>query len=134
MLTAAHSTQPVVVGTYLLMQRKTPDGVVIACDFTGNDWDMEEPMIEGHRGAVISLAALAMAIEGATEREEPFDCTMCLRPQEAGAKGWQNPSPPPTANAEAVICWDCIQQADMAFGRDPDTDWQRRIKPSDRWR
>ena len=38
------------------------------------------------------------------------------------------------ANADAALCWDCIQQADRAFAKDPDTDWDRKISPTNRWR
>ncbi len=116
------------------MQRTTPDGIVIACDFTGIDWDEQIPMIEGHRGSVLSLQALAMAVEGAGEAAENFECVMCKRAYEAGEKSWRHPDPPENANPHAVICWDCIQQADRGFARDPDTPWERQIEPSTRWK
>ncbi len=117
------------------MQRTTPDNlIVIACDFTGLDWDERIPMIEGHRGSVLSLDALAMAIDGAEPIDEPTPCTMCLREIETGTRAWRHPEPPDDANPDAVICWDCIQQADRAFAKDPDTDWDRKIPPTGRWR
>ena len=116
------------------MQRETPEGIVIACDFSGEDWDEVKPMIEGHRGSVISLASLAMAVEQAAESDKPFTCTMCLRDFEPPIRCWRYPDPPATANPEAVICWDCIQQADRSFARDPDTEWDRQVPSDDRWR
>jgi len=116
------------------MQREEDGGVVISCDFTGTDWDEHIAMIEGHKGSVICLEGLALAIDGAAETAENFRCTMCIRAFKAPERAWRHPEPPPGANPAAVICWDCIQQADRAFAKDPDTEWQRKIEPSDRWR
>lgn len=115
------------------MQRTENGLIVISCDFTGIDWDERIPMIEGHRGAVLSLDALARAVEGAAPADEAFTCTMCLRDFLAGERAWRNPEPPSNANPAAVICWDCVRQADRAFAKDPDTEWQRRIPPDSRW-
>ncbi|MEQ9455304.1 MAG: hypothetical protein RLN76_12035 [Phycisphaeraceae bacterium] len=116
------------------MQRHEDGLVVIACDFTGTDWDEEIPMIEGHHGSVICLEGLALAIDGAADQAEGFSCTMCLREFEAGDKAWRQENPPATANPHAVICWDCIQQADRSFAKDPDVAWDRKIAPTNRWR
>ena len=116
------------------MQRQTPQGIIIACDFTGTDWDGIEPMIEGHRGSVLSLAALALAIDHAQPADARFDCTLCRRSFDPPERCWRHPQPPPEANPQAIACWDCIQQADKAFAQDPDTHWSRRIPPTDRWR
>lgn len=117
------------------MQVQTEDNrILIRCDFTGADWDQIQPMIEGHRGSVISLPALAQAVEQAGASELLFQCTMCLRDYQAGEKAWRNPLPPPQANPDAVICWDCIRQADRAFARDGETDWTRRIAADRHWR
>jgi hypothetical protein len=118
------------------MQRTENGMIVISCDFTGIDWDEHLPMIEGHRGSVLSLEALALAVEQMTEAAEPFECTMCRRKYERGEKCWlhANPPQPETANPNAVICFDCIQQADRAFDRDPDTKWTRQLPSTDRWR
>ncbi|MHC4995751.1 MAG: hypothetical protein ACYTGQ_11925 [Planctomycetota bacterium] len=125
--------------------QKTENGmIVIACDFTGVEWDEVIPMIEGHRGSVLSLDALKMAIDGAfVATPELLDelgisgggveCTMCKRLVVEGRKMWRHPNPPENANPAAALCWDCIQQADRAFAKDPDTDWQRCIEPDDRW-
>ncbi len=116
------------------MQCPTDNGeIIIRCDFTGKAWDQVQPMIEGHQGSVISLEALALAIDKATKKTEAIECTMCLRHIEPPSKAWQ-PDPLPTeANPIAIICWDCIQQADRSFSKDPDTQWERRIVPDDRW-
>ncbi len=116
------------------MQRETKEGILIACDFTGIDWDQEMPMIEGHGGSVLSLSALAQAIEEATPLQEGAVCTLCLRTLAPATRAWAHPQPPATANPEAVACWDCLQQADRTFARDPDTDWERRIPPDSNWR
>lgn len=116
------------------MQRHTDEGVVLACDFCGTDWDQVAPMIEGHRGSILCLTCLGRAIDEATEPAEPFTCTLCTQQRQAEMKMYRNPAPPTEANEQAALCWDCAQQADRAFAKDPDTEWQRRIDPSDRWR
>lgn len=116
------------------MQRHTDEGVVLACDFCGTDWDMERPMIEGHQGSILCLDCLARAIDEARPSDEAFDCTLCLVEREPPMKQWTHPQPGEDANPKAIVCWDCIQQADRAFGRDEDTDWRRRIPPDERWR
>jgi hypothetical protein len=118
------------------MQRTENGMIVISCDFTGVDWDERTPMIEGHHGSVLSLDALARAIDEAAPAGDNFECTLCLRAFEAGEKCWRHPDPPfpESANPHAVICWDCIRQADRAFAKDTDTDWDRKIAPDERWR
>ncbi|QDU70217.1 hypothetical protein [Mucisphaera calidilacus] len=116
------------------MQRMEDGMVVIACDFTGEDWDGESPMIEGHKGSVISLPALARAVEEATETETAVACTMCLQEREPGMRVWRGDEGIEGREGAAVICWDCIQQADRTFARDPEVEWDRKIAPTKRWR
>lgn len=116
------------------MQHHTEEGVFLACDFCGIDWDMERPMIEGHKGSILCLDCLGRAIDEASSSSEPFDCTLCLVEREPPMARWAHPEPGEDANAAATVCWDCLQQADRTFARDKDTDWSRRIPPDDRWR
>jgi hypothetical protein len=116
-----------------LMQRTEDGMIVISCDFTGEDWDEVQPMIEGHQGSIISLKALDLAIDHACEQAEKFTCTMCLRHFAAGERAWKPDPLPAGANPRAIICWDCVRQADRSFARDEDTEWDRKIAPDDRW-
>jgi hypothetical protein len=85
---------------------------------------------------VISLPALERAINETEESSEPYECVMCLRWVQPPEKRWHCPEPskPETANPKAVICWDCMQQADRTFAKDPDVDWDRKLAPTQRWR
>jgi len=107
------------------MQRETSDGIVIACDFCGDDWDQLKPMMEGHRGSVICLSCLEAAAGGLAPAPDPFECTLCLRPIEAPAISWSRPDPPATANAAARICEKCIRQATAIFAKDPDVPFEK---------
>jgi hypothetical protein len=108
------------------MQKHTDEGVILCCDFCGEEWDMVKPMIEGHQGSILCLSCLDSAIDAADSNAEPFKCTLCLRDFEADEMAW--------ASSGATACYDCLQQADKAFDKDPDTDWTRKISPTDRWR
>ncbi len=116
------------------MQRHTDEGVVLACDFCGTDWDMIKPMIEGHKGSILCIDCLRRAIEEAAPSEAAFACTLCLVDRDPPMNQWTHPEPEETANRDAVLCWDCCQQADRTFSRDQDTDWQRMIAPTRQWR
>lgn len=108
------------------MQKHTEEGVILACDFCGAEWDQVKPMIEGHKGSILCLACLARAVDEAADAPEAFTCTLCRQDKEAGTRGWRS--------GGAAVCYDCVQQADRAFAKDPDTEWDRKIAPDDRWR
>jgi len=109
------------------MQRHTDEGVELLCDFCETAWDERLAMIEGHRGSILCIHCLEHAIEAAVRNEDSPDCTMCLRPAERDAGVFR------AANG-AVLCRDCMRQADRTFAKDPDTPWDRRLAPTDRWR
>ena len=100
------------------MQRTVDGGVIISCDFCGTDWDQIKPMVEGHRGSVICLVCLEIALADAQAGDSPFSCTLCLREElDATLPHW------PHADRDAVICQDCIHQAARQFSKDKDIDW-----------
>lgn len=100
------------------MQRTEDGGIVISCDFCNTDWDEIKPMIEGHRGSVLCLSCLKFSMVMAAPCDEPFDCVLCLHPQEVGQIAWRHPDHP-----KATACIDCLQQAAGTFSKDPDIDW-----------
>ena len=103
------------------MQRQCEDGIVIACDFCGTDWDDQLPMIEGHRGSVICLPCLQQAIDATAPAASAFTCTLCLQDLDAADRRWQPAGP--GGSPDAAICQACIEQATRAFDRDPDVDF-----------
>lgn len=113
------------------MQRQVSGGIELACDFCGVTWDQVKPMIEGHRGSILCLECLAKAIEQAEESKEAFTCTMCRVEREEGMKVWRGEQLPGVQLPG--VCWDCVQQADRAFGKDADVDWTRKLPPTQRW-
>jgi len=119
------------------MQRNTDEGVILACDFCGATWTPDgsgRPMIEGHRGSILCLDCLSRAVAEAIESAAPFNCTLCTQEVQPPMKVWEHPQKPAEANAEAALCWDCTQQADRAFSKDADVQWDRQIPPDNRWR
>ena len=108
------------------MQRNENNGVIISCDFCGTDWDEVIPMIEGHRGSVLCLTCLKQALQHADAKNGSFSCTLCLRDGiSADVARWSTSASPSAANASAVICHDCINQAANSFSKDSDVDWKR---------
>jgi hypothetical protein len=103
------------------MQRQTPEGIVLACDFCHRDWDGQEPMIEGHHGHILCLECLKVALaQCAPVPDAKYACTMCLRYNIPGTLAqWRNPAHP-----EAVVCRDCIVQSAGTFSKSRHTDWQ----------
>ena len=82
-------------------------------------------MIEGHRGSVLCLECLKIALVLATEAGDDFACTLCLSDLPAGTKAWCHPDRPEAANPDAVLCESCMKQASGGFSKDPDVDWTR---------
>ena len=93
------------------------------CDFSRKPWDGQFPLVEGHRGSLISGDCLTLAyrfvvLEEQTALEPGYTCTMCL--EERKDRCWQSP-----AYEEAVICLRCIRQGATKLHNDPDWDWQK---------
>lgn len=107
------------------MQRHESGYVIIACDFCGTDWDEVLPMIEGHHGSVLCLECFKSARPALTPSEDKFQCTLCLRDLPAGTPSWRHPTRPESANAHAIVCHECVDQAAGAFDKDPDVPWSK---------
>lgn len=107
------------------MQRTEPEGIVISCDFCGSDWDEVKPMIEGHHGSVLCLECLQAALAQIRPGEGSFSCTLCLVEKGAEVPRWSHPDAPSSANADAVLCNDCLNQAAGTFSKDPDVAWKK---------
>ena len=114
------------------MQRTTPQGLIISCDFCGNDWDphdqaQQNPMSEGHHGSVICLSCTKLGLEQAKPATTKFKCTLGLTDHDPGETAWQhqNPTPSDGLNKNAIAHWDNLRQAGRGFGNDPDVnyDW-----------
>ncbi|MEO0511873.1 MAG: hypothetical protein AAF108_03140 [Planctomycetota bacterium] len=93
------------------------------CDFSLKPWDGTFPMVEGHRGSLISGDCLSVAyrrvvLSGETDTPPSYTCTMCL--EERTQNAWQSP-----VCADAVICERCIRQSATRLHKDPDWDWSK---------
>ena len=108
-----------------LMQRHESGLVIIARDFCGADWDEVLPMIEGHHGSVICLECFRRARTALAPGDVGIHCTLCLRDLPADHPHWRHPSRPDTANAHAVTCDECIDQAAGTFDKDSDVPWSK---------
>ena len=108
------------------MQRETPEGIVISCDFCGEDWDEVKPMLEGHKGSVLCLDCLQRALSEAHREGGAFTCTMGLTDHDENTLRWKHPDPTasPGLNPDAVVCWDNIRLAAKTFHKDKDIDFR----------
>jgi len=107
------------------MQRIEDGGLIISCDFCRTDWNGQDPVIEGHRGAIICLECVKLALDALTPANETFKCTLCLRePLPPTMPRWNHPQNPTTS-----ACRDCIHQAADVFDRDPDVNWHWSARP-----
>ena len=112
------------------MQRTTPDGFIISCDFCGTDWDpydtaQPNPMTEGHHGSVICLSCTRLGLDHAAPAATAFQCTLGLTDHDPGETCWQHPGPTPSdgLNPGATAHWDNLRQAGRTFGNDPEVDY-----------
>ena len=105
------------------MQKEINDGIIIACDFCGTDWDQIKPMVEGHRGSVICLACVRSALTALAGNPDECVCTLCLGTHPAGTPTWRQLAAAEGANGDAVACDACIRQAAEAFGKDRSVDF-----------
>jgi hypothetical protein len=107
------------------MQRIEDGALIISCDFCRTDWNGQDPVIEGHRGAILCLECLKLALNALAPANEDFKCVLCLRePIPPTMDRWQHPHSPST-----FACRDCIHQAADVFDGDPDVDWTWSARP-----
>jgi hypothetical protein len=107
------------------MQRIEGGLLIVSCDFCRTDWNGQDPVIEGHRGAIICLECLKLAIDALAPAGEKFKCIMCLRePLPPAMDRWHHPQNPAT-----FACRDCIRQTADVFDRDPDVPWNWSARP-----
>lgn len=101
------------------MQRNENNLVVISCDYCGTDWDEVKPMIEGHRGSVLCLNCLKIALTDLQPADTEFLCNLCQRERlPTGTLRWTSPV------TAAHACTNCVHQAAGTFSKDPDVDWK----------
>jgi hypothetical protein len=93
------------------------------CDFCGNHWTPERPMVEGHRGALICGPCLTEAYvrvikEGAGRlAPEIVTCTLCLE---------HHDTPHWTGSRENTwACTRCIRQSAAVLQKDKESGWTR---------
>jgi hypothetical protein len=107
------------------MHRIENNALIVSCDYCGTDWDGASPVIEGHRGAIICLECLKLALSTLAIGENPFKCTLCLRESiPASVPRFNHPNHP-----ETFACKSCIHQTAEVFDKDPDIDWKWENKP-----
>ncbi len=91
------------------------------CDFCGQHWAEDRPMMEGHQGSLICGNCLTVAYTECVLGKvgEPGKCVMCLEDRDEAC--WRSP-----VREEGVICRRCARQSATGLERDPDSAW---VKP-----
>ena len=107
------------------MQRIEDGSLIVSCDFCRTDLDGQFPVIEGHRGAIICLECLKLALDSLTTESTTYKCVLCLRePLPPTLPRFHHPNAPDT-----FACRDCIHQTADVFDRDPDINWNWTARP-----
>ncbi len=91
------------------------------CDFCGEEWTDERPMVEGHKGSLICGACLRqgyrlVVVRGLNAAEEGYSCALCLLTKAEPA--W-------TGGTGAVACRWCLDKSAAMLERDPDYGWKK---------
>lgn len=100
------------------------------CDFCGQTWAPDRPMVEGHRGGLACARCLTLAFEelwnrGAESPRPPsvggavgVACVMCL--EQRDEPYWHSP-----VRDEAWLCKRCAKQSVVMLERDPEANYRR---------
>ena len=106
-----------------------PDDVQMSdvlCDFCGREWAHDVAMVEGHQGACICGACLAVAYAAIVHPDlpsgAPQPCTMCL--ERRADPAWESP-----VREGARICRRCARQSGTVLEKDPDSGWRKPPAP-----
>ncbi len=107
------------------------------CDFCGQCWAEDRPMMEGHKGSLICARCLALAYAALIVRNtgvvipEHIACTMCLLNKSGDY--WQSPLRV-TAEPEGIdnhpepgacICRWCTEKSATMLEKDPSAHWTK---------
>jgi len=99
------------------------------CDYCGNHWAPDRPMVEGHRGSLLCGSCLTLAytqviVQKAGVVTQPaVTCSLCLEHHDT--LHWQGP-----AAGGPVACERCIQNSARMMEKDRDTTWSRPQAPA----
>ena len=99
----------------------------ILCDFCAQQWTMERPMVEGHRGACICGNCLTIAWTELIDHklsDEPAEDEACCLCRETGRTDphWRSP-----IDDTKLACRRCVKQSAGVLHKDKDIAW---TKPS----
>jgi len=94
------------------------------CDFCGEHWREDRPMVEGHHGSLACGACLAGAFRatwladggGAADRQADETCRLCLERRDE--PHWRG-------TTGGLACRRCVKMAVVMLERDPDAGWRR---------
>lgn len=112
------------------------------CDYCGNTWGDDRPMVEGHRGSLVCAKCLNLAFDllwnhapawdGKSQPPPPVSpdqqmpegalCRMCLEHREEPC--WQSPMEL-DENGAAWLCKRCAKQSVVMLERDPEFGYSR---------
>lgn len=110
-----------------------PDNIDMAdilCDFCGQPWTHDRPMVEGHRGSCICGSCLTVAyselvIARVSSPLEPGEaCTLCLE-RDDDRPSWRG-----LIREQALACSRCVKQSAGALHKDPDIPWRKPASPT----
>ena len=104
----------------------TPDDFL--CDYCGQPWAEDRPLVEGHKGSCIcgnclTVAYTALVINDDSVEPEPGEaCALCLGAEE-GTPHWR--SPVAVGGRHAIVCRRCVKQSAGVLQKDPEIPWSK---------
>ena len=97
------------------------------CDYCGNSWADDRPMIEGHRGSCLCVKCLSVAYrvlaidDDGVASSESTTCAMCITTN-GEFPLWESPS------TGAFACAQCVKRTAGIMHKDPDIAWTKPAK------
>ena len=96
------------------------------CDFCGQAWTDERPMVEGHRGSLICAPCLGVAYAELVLHKAGVDlpadstCRLCLERKDE--PHWAG-----LVNEDALACKRCVRQSAAVLHSDDDIAWSKPV-------
>lgn len=100
------------------------------CDFCGNHWTEDRPLVEGHQGSCIcghclTIAFTELTIAKVGEPPQPGERCILCREDGRDEPHWRSPVFDGEGEEAVVACRRCIKQSAGVLHKDRDLSWTK---------